>query len=423
MGIVPQNGVTLDGRATLALETKPSSLLSLAEITAMQRRRYQKPKPEKHGQYWTIRYWKDFFEDGRPARKQVRERLGEVAKMTVRQAQRAADEKLAPINQGKQTVNGSITFKDYVTSTYKPCQLPLLRKSSQSRYRGILDSRLIPAFGDYTLSEITVQRVQLYFNSFADSTLRQETREKIWTVLSAVMRSAIPECISVNPCLGVKLPAPNHGQTEKPFLTADQFRKLVSLIAEPYSTMVYVSALTGLRISELAALRWKDVSLDSLTVDEGYCRGAWAPPKSKASIRVVPLPAGVFERIESLKTMTVEVGGGRAGYQTFKVVKSTAPDALVFQSVRSGKPLRDNNVLSRHIKPAARALGIPWVNWRCLRRSYATWCKETNVQPRDAQKLLGHSRVTTTLEIYQQTVDAHLKKAVAGLEGISKFVQ
>jgi hypothetical protein len=55
-------------------------------------------------------------------------------------------------------------------------------------------------------------------------------------------------------------------------------------------------------------------------------------------------------------------------------VKSDAPDDLVFQSVKNGQPMRGNNVLTGHIKPAGRKVGIPWVNWLVLRR-FATWLR------------------------------------------------
>jgi hypothetical protein len=68
----------------------------------------------------------------------------------------------------------------------------------------------------------------------------------------------------------------------------------------------------------------------------------------------------------------------------YKVVKSEGPDDLVFQSVRDGKPIRDNNILSRFIKPAGRDLGMPWVNWRALRTSHAVWLKLAGADPKDA---------------------------------------
>jgi integrase len=93
-------------------------------------------------------------------------------------------------------------------------------------------------------------------------------------------------------------------------------------------------------------------------------------------------------------------------------VKSDAPEDLVFQSVRSGKPIRDNNILTRFIKPAARSLGIGFVNWRCLRTSQATWMVEAGSSVKDAQAQLRHSRASTTLDIYAQVVPESQRRAV-----------
>jgi len=72
----------------------------------------------------------------------------------------------------------------------------------------------------------------------------------------------------------VRMPAERRGKRRnKPYLTVQQFERLVELIPEPYATMVYVAIYTGLRVSELAGLRWDDIHEDSITIDERYCRG------------------------------------------------------------------------------------------------------------------------------------------------------
>jgi len=68
-----------------------------------------------------------------------------------------------------------------------------------------------------------------------------------------------------------------------------------------------------------------------------------------------------FDWIHRLKQLTVDVKAGLA-VRHYKVVKSDRPKDLVLQSVKTGAPMRDNNILSRHIKPAARKLGLPWIN-------------------------------------------------------------
>ncbi len=189
----------------------------------------------------------------------------------------------------------------------------------------------------------------------------------------------------------------------------------MGLIREPYATMVYVAVYTGLRASELIGLRWSDIHDHAITIDERYCRGDWGAPKSDASRATIAVPVGVVERIRRLRDLTVEVKAGRAR-RRYRVVKQDGPDDLVFQGLRSGRPMRDNNVLTRHIKPAARRLAIPWVNWQALRRSYGTWLvKWAGADIKDAQAQMRHSRASTTLDIYAQFVPESQRRAVERL--------
>ena len=68
---------------------------------------------------------------------------------------------------------------------------------------------------------------------------------------------------------------PSTASAVKPHITPEQFDALVNLMAEPYATMVYVCVMAGLRVSELIGLKWEDVHMDSLTIDERFCRGDW----------------------------------------------------------------------------------------------------------------------------------------------------
>jgi integrase len=85
--------------------------------------------------------------------------------------------------------------------------------------------------------------------------------------------------------------------------------------------------------------------------------------------------------------------------------------------------MRDNNILTRHIKPAGRKIGLEFVNWRCLRTSHATWLKMVGADVKDAQAQMRHSRASTTLDIYQQFVPESQQKAVAKLSSLSKMIQ
>ena len=108
-------------------------------------------------------------------------------------------------------------------------------------------------------------------------------------------------------------------------------------MAEPYATMLYVAVWTGLRVSELIALKWRCIHADSITVEERFCRGDWSVPKTRGQRRDHRRLARSDRSHLRLKTLTVEVRAGRAVRQ-YKLVKSDGPDDLVFQIVQRRAP-------------------------------------------------------------------------------------
>ena len=384
---------------------------SKGDYESMARRRYQKPAPRREGQQWVLYYWDDEFVQGERRRKKKRHVLG-LASMLEREAEKVRDEFLRPLNQGLVTIGSATRYADFVASVYQPVVLPTLAKSTQDRAMSVYENYLRPAFGEMCLREITPLTVQRYVSSMAEWALAQESKDKVRDVLSSMLGSAVRYGLLVkNPVEGVRLPTPKSGKRSKPYIPEELFYSLLGLIAEPYASMIYVAVYTGLRVSELIALRWRNVHEDAITIEERYCRGDWGAPKSDASNVTIPVNHTVIERIQRLKTLTVEVKAGRA-VRRYPAVKASGPEELVFQSVAKGAPMRDNNILVRHIKPAARAIGAPWINWQVLRRSFATWLKIKGADVKDAQALMRHSRATTTLDIYQQFVPESQRRVV-----------
>jgi integrase len=381
----------------------------------MARRRFQNPKPFREGAWWWIFVRRDVFCGGETSRRKERVKLAP-ATMTEREALMVAAEYLRPINQGLESIGGATNFATYVVDTYIPVVLPLMATTTQSRSKGVLQNYLLPTFGKACLRDLGTLQLQRYFSGMSSSELSHESKDKIRDVLSSVLGSAVRYHLLIrNPMEGVQLPKDSRGRrVTKPHITAEQFDELVKLVPEPYSTMLYVAVYSGLRISELIGLRWNDVSVDSLMVDERCCRGDWSAPKSEASNAPVAVQRHVIERIHALKLRTVEVRAGRA-IRHYKLVKSHAPDDLVFQSVKDGKPMRDNNILSRFIKPAARKLGLSFINWRCLRTSYGTWLKREGADMKDIQGQMRHSRISTTMDIYVQDIPESRRRAVERL--------
>jgi integrase len=401
------------GRATLASEQiRDEPTPQGGGFDKLARRRYQKPAPRRRGEQWQIFVREDETENGQRTRRVKRITLGP-ATLPKADAERLRDDYLAGINHPNIGIGGACLFRDFA-KTYERDVLPTLASTTRERTKSVLKNHLNPAFGDLMLRELSLEPVQTFFSRLQQGKLSAESVDKIRDVLSSVLRTAVEYGrLLQNPAEKVRLKK-RRIMARKPFLRIPEFYRLLDAMAEPYASMVYVAVFTALRVSELAGLRWRNIHATSISIEERYSRGDFDQPKSEASRTTIPVDAHVLERIERLKSLEVVVRAGRAE-RRYKVVKQSGPDDLVFQSVAKGAPMRDNNILSRHIKPAARKVNLGWVNWQVLRRSCATWLQQAGVDVKDAQGLMRHSRASTTQDVYQQLVPESQVSAVAKL--------
>jgi integrase len=197
-----------------------------------------------------------------------------------------------------------------------------------------------------------------------------------------------------NPASGIDLPE-KVAVHERTALTPEQVQRLLSVLQEPVRTMVLVGILAGLRVGEILGLRWQDVDFlnRSIRIQQAAYRGSIGSPKTKGSKRTLPLP-------ESLSVAL------RRHYDA-----SVQRDGLVFPT-RAGMPFSDSNLLARHLKPAGKQIGTPWVGWHTLRRTHATLLSQAGASPKDAQAQLGHAHISTTMDIYTQPTPDHQRAAV-----------
>jgi integrase len=427
----PANGGNVLGERSPALPSR-------GEFEAMARRRHQQPTPYIHGVNWVIDYRIDVFENGKIRRVQKRQALAPAEKKQ-REVLKLRDEFMAPLNHGSVSASSAVTFRDYVEQVYKRNKLPGLEAGSQDRYENVLRNYLLPAFGDKMLRELTFDTVQAFFTGLAVKPqivdrgsekkpkplkvlLSLESRRKIWTVFSSVLTQARKGGhLMANPAEGIDLGRDWKGTNVQPFITPKQFDSLLAIMTEPYATMLYTACFTGLSVSELAGLRWRNIDAAArlITVEQKYSRGNWGAPKSSARNASIIVARSVMDRIFAMRGVKVNVRAGRA-VRVFEAVKSCGPDDLVFQSIQAGQPINDGNILRRHIKPAGAQIGIPWVNWLALRRSTATWHKRAGTHIKDAQRLMRHEHETTTLRHYTQI---EYETQVEAVDRLERYVQ
>lgn len=386
------------------IRADPEQAKRTIEGGTMVRRRYQRGSLFKRGKrekVWVARWWEDVINaDGTMGRVRRSIVIGTVAEFTTRRlAMHALSDRLRLLNSGRQRPQPMRTLKDFVQKDWEPVVLPTLKYATQKHYKYILKAHLIPAFGEFRLTDISREAIQNFLLTKLREEYSWESVHHFRCALSKVLGSAEEwNYLADNPVRKTRLPRREYKQ-ERPILAPAQVWRLMIALPEPARSVAMLLVLTGLRIGELLALRWKSVDLgaQTLRVTATVYEGHFDTPKTRRSARTIPLGP---------KTLSI-----------LSVLHKRAhdPGALVF-STRSGQPLCRRNLLHRHLQPTCRKLGLPRMAWHSLRHCHATLLDAAGAPLGTVQALLGHSSPEVTRQIYLHAIPAEQRRAVEGVE-------
>jgi len=358
-------------------------------------------KRDTRKKVWVARWWEDAIGPNNQMQRIRRsEVLGSVAVIpTKREAQQLLDDLLRKANSGQHQPQAVLTFKCFVQERWKPDLYPTLKFSSKKFYDNMVETHLIPVFGDKQLRLITKDSVQSFLNAKAKGDASWKTIKHIRTVFGSILEAAVrDELLTSNPVRRTRLPRRGPEKETAPIAT-ENVKALIEKLAEPSRSIAALLAMTGLRIVELLALRWQDVDLINgfLAVNQSVYEGHFDEPKSRRSKRRVPLGPNSVEILCSIPR------------------KDANPSALIF-AARNGSPLSRRNLLNRQLRPACKALGLTGVNWHWLRHANATLLDSVGAPLGTVQALLGHSSSELTRDTYIESIPADARKAVEGVE-------
>jgi integrase len=270
-------------------------------------------------------------------------------------------------------------------------------EGSRRSYRRDLERYVYPYFSDRlgrSVSGITPLDVARWIgwlceqpNGKQDGKLSDATVRRVLAVLSACLASAKREgVIRSNPTTGAALPnrprIEDEDEDQVRSLSREQLAMFLRVVHSNYRLMFRFIAATGLRFSELIALRWRDLRLDGsepcVRVRRALAKGEMKAPKSKHGRRDVPLSADLVSALRPLR------GGD---------------DELVFAS-RQGNPPNHANLMRRYLKPAAQEAGVPWAGFHTFRHTCASLLFARGANVVQVQRWLGHHAPSFTLDTY-----------------------
>jgi len=254
---------------------------------------------------------------------------------------------------------------------------------------GYLKRWILPRWSSYRLKDVKAVIVEEWLRSLP---LANGSKAKIRNLMHSIFNHAMRwEWHDRNPITRVRQSAKR--QKIPVVLDIEQIKSLLKHLKEPGKTAVLLDILTGLRVSELLALKWSDVDFENLAlhVTRSISLQHVGPCKTEASQKPVPLDPELAEVLLMWRRQS----------------PYPSEEDWVFASPAThGKlPYWSFSIFRVYIKPALKAAKIAGkVGWHTFRHSYATILKSHGEDVKTVQELLRHANNSVTLNLYAQAV-------------------
>lgn len=289
------------------------------------------------------------------------------------------------------------------------------RPGTYSLYEMYLRLYLKPGLGNHKLAVLSVANVQQFLNQRLEQGDSIRKVQIMRTVLSAALTRAIrEELVNRNVARLAELPQ-WHSGTIRPW-TVDEARSfLAACKPNPLYAAFVLLLLYGLRRGEVLGLRWQDIDSSSSTIQieqqlQQLNNGTLhiGPVKTRAGHRKLPLLTLAQKALEAQAQI-------QAGYRA--EMGSAWPDTDLVFTTRTGRPIGPRNFV-RSFRRICDANGIRLIKVHHIRHTVASLLKVLGVPARDAQLILGHSRLAVTLEVYTHTDDEAQLDALNRLQAL-----
>jgi integrase len=346
---------------------------------------------------------------------------------TKKDAERELRELLHSVESGTYVKPSKLTVAEFLEGWLEDYVMISTAPRTAERYEEIVRVHLIPALGSLPVTALRPEHIQRYYTRALESGRRDGkgglsplTVHHYHRVLYEALKYGVRHGILVrNVAEAVDPPRPESKQLVIPRANEVQ---LILNAAEgtPYYALFFTIAYTGMRRSEALGLRWCDVNLETSTISVTQTlhqlrsgEYIFREPKNKHSKRQIALPPSLAILLwqHQLKQEHAHKLLG----------KPLIPKDLVF-SHPDGRPLRPNSV-TRAFQTIADSVGLRGARLHNLRHAHATILLQEGVHPKIVQERLGHSSVSTTLDIYSHVMpglqEAAARKFEEGLQGVS----
>lgn len=279
-----------------------------------------------------------------------------------------------------------------IAIAWKEYKRAYVKQSTMAAYVLILENHIIPCFGDS--DSLHEKDVQAFVLQKLEKGLSIKSVKDILIVLKMVMKYGVKNEWMNYYEWDIKYPT-TFANKELEVLSVAHHRTILNYIQSHFTFTglgIYISLSTGLRIGEICALKWGDVNVADGTItvsrtieriyiiegEKKHTELVINTPKTKNSCREIPMSKELLAMVKPLK----------------KVVNDD------FYVLTNDEHPTEPRTYRNYYNKLMLKLGIPKLKYHGLRHSFATRCIEAGCDYKTVSVLLGHSNISTTLNLY-----------------------
>lgn len=334
------------------------------------------------------------------------------------------NEYLYKMNTGQIADNENITLQEWFHTWLFEFRIHDLKPSSFERYESIYRNYIEGSpIGKMKLKDLRPANIQSYYNTLLENNMSVSTLHTINKFLKTCLNEAVKQnYIPRNYCNSVKLPKETKTESYEVFTLEEQEKFLKAIQGHKYELAFKLNLGTGLRLGELLALKWTDIDFinNTLNVNKSIKRVTFInkegkrenkiieqTPKTETSNRTVPIPENI---IKELKLYMKKQSKSKKDNEFYNDNDYIFCDKL-------GNPL-DPKLLPRNFKSVLKKADIRQIKYHSLRHTYATRLFEAGVPIKTVQALLGHSDISTTMNIYTHVMPEQKAQAAESINSL-----
>lgn len=307
-----------------------------------------------------------------------------------------------------------------------------IRDNTKRAYNQVYQKHISPTLGNYNIQDITQLQIRELLKKKKKEGLGYETRNKIKILLVDIFNKAmIDQFVNRNPAKGITVKRDEERDVQVLSLE-DQIAFFDCCKGTFYDNFFNVALQTGMRIGELAALRWKDVDWKNNVIhvtrtlvyqkyeDDDKKTFHFEDPKTNTSTRDIPInkQCSIFLKKQFMQKKVIETKAplvkkpDKQFQDLLFTTKFNTPlnSQIIWDAIE--KIVNEVNMTRDYTEE------LEMFSCHCFRHTFATRCFEAGIKPKTVQKYLGHATLQMTMDLYTSVLQEHMSSEMDKLDDI-----